>query len=197
MPPGPCPVSSDFLREPHGHQPRSSAHAALSGRFLVALSAAVFLRGRCGLPTWTCRSASLGGCSMFAENTSVVLPNRSASECQPHARVASVVVFHGGAPYLGPLLVGSGAGPLSSAPPRDREWSKVSFNLANLGVVGACWPRWSSTAACRPPRSTGLQVTRGSDSYCPGVLDRSNYVLPHRRSHHPDRRRSPSSDRRR
>jgi hypothetical protein len=42
-------------------------------------------------------------------------------------------VFHGGAQYLGPLIVGAGAG-LYLPHLREREWRKVLFNSGSLGL---------------------------------------------------------------
>ena len=47
--------------------------------------------------------------------------------------IASVVVFHGDAQYLGPLLVGAGAG-LYIPHIRERQWKKVLFNVGSLGL---------------------------------------------------------------
>jgi hypothetical protein len=74
-----------------------------------------------------------GGLSVFAANTSVVLPNDSALSASFMLCIASVVVFHGDAQYLGPLLVGAGAG-LYVPHLRERQWKKVLFNVGSLGL---------------------------------------------------------------
>jgi hypothetical protein len=78
-----------------------------------------------------------GGLSIFAANTSVVLPNDSALSASFMLCVASVVVFHGDAEYLGPLIVGAGAG-LYLPHLREHEWRKVLFNCGSLGLSALC-----------------------------------------------------------
>ncbi len=77
--------------------------------------------------------AILGALSVFAANTSVVLPNDSALSASFMLCLASVVVFYGDAQYLGPLVVGAAAG-LYLPHLREREWKKVLFNAGSLGL---------------------------------------------------------------
>src|SRR4029077_4843607 len=69
----------------------------------------------------------------FAENASVELPNRSGLSASLMLALAAIVVFHQESPYLGPLIVGS-FGCLYPPHLRDREWSKICFNLANFAL---------------------------------------------------------------
>jgi hypothetical protein len=77
--------------------------------------------------------AILGALSVFAANTSVELPNDSALSASFMLCLASVVVFHDNAEYLGPLIVGAAAG-LYIPHLREREWRKVLFNAGCLGL---------------------------------------------------------------
>jgi hypothetical protein len=102
------------------------------GVFLVALSAAIVLAVVGPAPDLMAL-AVFGALSIFAANTSVVLPNDSALSASFMLCVASVVVFHGGAQYLGPLLIGAGAG-LYVPHIREHDWRKVIFNSGSLGL---------------------------------------------------------------
>ena len=75
----------------------------------------------------------LGVLCAFAANTSVVLPNDSAMSASFMLAVASIVVFHGDARLLGPLVVGI-AGGLYLPHIREREARKVLFNAGSLGL---------------------------------------------------------------
>jgi len=84
--------------------------------------------------------AIFGFLCTFAANTSVVLPNDSAMSASFMLAVASIVVFHGNAQIVGPLVVGI-AGGLYIPHIREREWRKFLFNAGSLGVsamVAAC-----------------------------------------------------------
>ncbi len=74
-----------------------------------------------------------GVLSVFAANTSVVLPNDSALSASFMLCIASVVAFHGNAQFLGPLLVGVGAG-LYLPHVLERDWRKALFNSGALGL---------------------------------------------------------------
>lgn len=74
-----------------------------------------------------------GVLSIFAANTSVVLPNDSALSASFMLCIASVVAFHGNAQFLGPLIVGAGAG-LYLPHVRERDWRKAMFNSGSLGL---------------------------------------------------------------
>ena len=74
-----------------------------------------------------------GVLSVFAANTSVVLPNDSALSASFMLCIASVVAFHGNAQFLGPLLVGIGAG-LYLPHVRELDWRKALFNSGSLGL---------------------------------------------------------------
>jgi len=75
----------------------------------------------------------LGALFAFAENASVELPNRSGLSASLMLALAAIVVFHDQSPYLGPLLVGA-FGCFYVPHIRNREWSKMSFNLANFAL---------------------------------------------------------------
>ncbi len=74
-----------------------------------------------------------GVLSIFAANTSVVLPNDSALSASFMLCIASVVAFHNNAQFLGPLIVGIGAG-LYLPHVLERDWRKAFFNSGSLGL---------------------------------------------------------------
>jgi hypothetical protein len=102
------------------------------GVFVVACGFAIALVAIGPEPDLTAL-AVFGALSIFAANTSVVLPNDSALSASFMLCVASVVVFHGNAQYLGPLLVGAGAG-LYFPHLSEHDWRKVTFNCGSLGL---------------------------------------------------------------
>ena len=99
---------------------------------VATVMAAVALAISGELPNWG-PVVLLGALFAFAENSSVELPNRSGLSASLMFGLAAIVVFADSAPYLGPLLVGS-FGCLYLPHLRDRQWAKISFNLANFGL---------------------------------------------------------------
>lgn len=110
----------------------NSFRAYCAGLLALTVSCAVFFAFTDGLPTWA-SVLILGGLFAFAENASVELPNRSGLSASLMLALAAIVVFHHESPYLGPLIVGS-FGCLYLPHLRHREWSKISFNLANFAL---------------------------------------------------------------
>lgn len=102
------------------------------GVFTVAVASAVVLAILGPSPDFVALAIFVA-LSVFAADTSVVLPNDSALSASFMLCVASVVVFHGDAQYLGPLIVGAGAG-VYLPHLREHEWRKVLFNSGSLGL---------------------------------------------------------------
>ncbi len=161
------------------------------GVFLVALSAAVVL-AVVGPSLDLIALAVFGALSIFAANTSVVLPNDSALSASFMLCVASVVVFHGGAQYLGPLLVGAGAG-LYVPHIREHDWRKVTFNSGSLGLSALA----AAAVYSLVPNNVLASVPGELAAAIPTALTYSTgqLLLPDGGALAP--RRSPPSDRRR
>jgi len=76
----------------------------------------------------------LGGLFAATENTGVESAEQSGLSASLMITVAAVVLFRDTAPELGPLLVGLSGG-IYLADIRNRDWRKILFNAANLGLA--------------------------------------------------------------
>jgi hypothetical protein len=99
----------------------------------------------------------LGALFAFAENSSVELPNRSGLSASLMLALAAVVVFYDQSPFLGPLLVGA-FGCLYLPHIRDREFAKISFNLANFALSTLAAAVVFNLLPFGKEDSTGLEV---------------------------------------